>query len=64
MPQSGLDVHNKQRPTVEMVAKVVGRGYPMGSKEVHRTCPRRCQRYPHIDQWFAKTTGYCWRTLK
>jgi hypothetical protein len=48
----------KQRPTVEMVAKVVGRGYPMGSKEVHRTCHRRCQRDPHIDQWFDKSTDF------
>ncbi len=57
MPQSSIDVHNKQRPTVETVAKVVGHGYPMGSKEVHRTCHRRCPRYPHIDQWFDKSPG-------
>ena len=60
MPQSGIDVHTKQRPTMEMVAKVVGQGYPMGSKEVHRTCHRRTchrryQRSPHIDQWFDKS---------
>ncbi len=58
MPQSGIDVHNKQRPTVETIAKVVGHGYPMGSKEVHRTCHRRCQRSPHIDQWFDKSPGF------
>ena len=56
MPQSGIDVHNQQRPPVETVAKVVGHGYPLGSKEVHRTCHRRCQRSPHIDQWFDKST--------
>src|SRR2546428_5730707 len=32
MPQSGMDVHHKQRPTVETVAKVVGHGYPRGRK--------------------------------
>jgi hypothetical protein len=56
MPQSGIDVHNKQRPTVETVAKVVGHGYPIESKEVYRMCHRRCQRYPHIDQRFDKST--------
>jgi len=30
MPQRGIDVHNKQRPTVETVAKVVDHGYHMG----------------------------------
>ena len=55
MPQSGIDVHNKQRPTAEAGAKVVGHGYPMGSKEVHRTYHRRCQCSPHIDQWFDKS---------
>jgi hypothetical protein len=55
MPQSGSDVHNKQRPTVETGAQVVGHGYPMESKEVHRTYHRRCQRSPHIDQWFEKS---------
>src|SRR6266568_4615363 len=55
LPQSGIDVHNQQRPPVETVAKVVGHGYPLGSKEVHRTCHRRCQRSPHIDQWFDKS---------
>jgi len=32
MPQSGIDVHTKQRPTVETGAKVVGHGYPWGRK--------------------------------
>ena len=58
MPQSGIDVHNQQRPPVETVAKVVGHGYPLESKAVHRTCHRRCQRYPHIDQWSEITTGF------
>ncbi len=34
MPQSGIDVHNQQRPPVETVAKVAGQGDPLGSKEV------------------------------
>src|SRR6266446_3735138 len=36
MPQSGIDVHNQQRPPVETVAKVVGHGYRMGSKGIAR----------------------------
>ena len=58
MPQSGIDVHNQQRLPVRTVAKVAGHGDPLGSKEVHRTCHRRCQRSPHIDQWFDKSVVF------
>src|SRR5712691_4538663 len=65
MPQRGLDVHHKQCPTVETVAKVVGHGYPRGAQEGHCTCHRPCQRSPHIAQWFDKESGlpnrYAWR---
>jgi len=54
MPQSGMDVHHKQRLTVETVAKVVSHGYPRGAQEGHCTCHRPCQRSPHIAQWFDK----------
>src|SRR5207248_684899 len=33
----------------------VGHGYLRGSQEGQRTCHRRYQRYPHLDQWFDKS---------
>jgi len=43
---------------VETVTKVVGMGpgSSMASTAEHRTCDRRCQHAPPLDQWFDKST--------